>query len=146
MPVRVIPDPTKSKEPWTWWGEDRSPYLSVKGEIFFLLPSPPNTRTPLGGMARMKFKWNQATSLISKKIITLERNCGRDLSLHWVSSDVLLVGACSWASSNLHFLPCSLWNKPVPVDDLITSVSRGWNSHPFSNLSAEAIENQDWRI
>lgn len=39
----------------------------------------------------MKFKWNKATSsLISKRIITLEGNLGGDPSLHWDSSDVLL--------------------------------------------------------
>lgn len=131
-------------------GEDKMGsilYLS-KGKLSsFLFPSPPNIQTSPGEMAWMKFKWNQATfSLISTEIITLEGNLGRDPSMHWDSSAVLLASACSWARFNLYFLPCPLWMELVPGDDLTTGVSRDRNSHLFSNLSSEAIKNQDWRI
>lgn len=35
----VIPDLSKQKEPWTWWGEGESPHLSFNGELFFLSSS-----------------------------------------------------------------------------------------------------------
>lgn len=122
-------------------------YLSKGKFSSFLLPSPPDIQTCPGKMAWMKFKWNQAASyLISKRIITLEGNLGRGSSLHWDSSDVLLSSVCSWASFNLYFLLCSLWMKLVPGDDLTTGMSWGRNSHLFSNLSSEAIKNQEWLI
>lgn len=122
-------------------------YLSKGKFSSFLLPSPPDIQTCPGKMAWMKFKWNQAASyLISKRIITLEGNLGIGSSLHWDSSDVLLSSVCSWASFNLYFLLCSLWMKLVPGDDLTTGMSWGRNSHLFSNLSSEAIKNQEWLI
>lgn len=87
------------------WGEDWSPHLSFQGEnFFFLLPSPPNTLTSLGGMTRMKLRLSLATSITNY----LWRGLGKSvLAGMWC-----LLSPILWLAFNLHILPCSFWMKP----------------------------------
>lgn len=110
MSAWVIADLSKQKEPWTWWGEGKSPHLSLKREIF-CLSSPPNTLTSLEEMTWTKLKLNAAPSFFSQRLLykgTWEEALVCTV-LAWACCSL---GPVLCLAFNLPILPCSFWIKP----------------------------------